>query len=132
MYIGTPSICTIANTDCLYFANLHCSQICTHKDKRASKFMQARTLIHKRPPAFNICELFGGSSKRVYEYLCCPRVWWVRGEGEGGPFQAKCQLHSLDSPQGAVLMHILCIKYIGAWTTHSTSLGTTSIESSTD
>ncbi len=81
MHIGTPSICTIANTDCLYFANLHCSQICTHKDKRASKFMQARTLIHKRPPAFNICELFGGSSKRSYMNISMLSAGLV---GEGG------------------------------------------------
>jgi hypothetical protein len=77
--------------------------------------MQARTLIHKRPPAFNICELFGGSSKRAYMNISMLSAGLVGegGEGgEGGPFQAKCQLHSLDSPQGAVLMHILCIKYI--------------------
>jgi len=53
--------------------------------------MQARTLIHKRPPAFNICELFGGSSKRVYEYLYVVRGFggWGGGGGGGGAISSQ-------------------------------------------
>jgi hypothetical protein len=82
--------------------------------------MSARKFMQARLPLIYVNFSMGHPSAYMNISMLSAGLVGGGGGGKGGHFKPNASCIAIDSPQGAVLMHKLCIKYIGAWTTHST------------